>query len=259
MSGVALVTGANRGLGRETCLRLARTGKHVLLTARSLEAATEAVAELRAEFERGSIEALELDVTDDASIGRAFEHVVGSGERLDVLVNNAGVAFDGFDADVARRTIEVNLFGAERTTYAFASIMTDGGRVVMVSSESGTISRLSEALRERFCDPALDRAGLHALVNEFIEDVMAERSQRSGWPTSAYAVSKAAMNALTRIAARDLPHLRINAVSPGWVRTRMGGSGAPRSLAEGAGSIVWATGVDVPTGGFFRDGRRIPW
>lgn len=232
---------------------------HVVSTARELEAATRVADEIGTELERISLEPLQLDVTDDRSITRTVEHLSEEGKPLDVLVNNAGIALDGFDPDVARRTIAVNTYGAERVTNALLPIMKDGGRIVMVSSESGSLSQFSDDLRRRFLDPSLDRDGLHALLDEFVTDVAAERCQRHGWPASAYAVSKAGMNALTRILARENPRLRINAVSPGWVKTRMGGSGAPRSVDEGAASIVWATGPEVPTGGFFRDGHPIAW
>jgi NAD(P)-dependent dehydrogenase (short-subunit alcohol dehydrogenase family) len=264
MSQIALVTGGNRGLGRETCLRLAQAGMHVMSTARELEAAKDTADELGAELEQdsleqGSLEPIELDVTDSASIARAVERVSRANGRLEVLVNNAGIALDGFDPDVARRTIAVNTHGAEHVTEAFLPLMADGGRIVMVSSESGSLSQFSDDLQQRFLDPSLDRARLQALLAEFIADVEAERCRQRGWPSSAYAVSKAGMNALTRILARENPRLHINAVSPGWARTRMGGSGATRSISEGAASIVWAAGHDVPTGGFFRDGRPLPW
>lgn len=259
MTGIALVTGANRGLGRETSRRLAEHGMHVVSTARDLGAARSMAEELGERLERGSLDPVELDVTDPASIERVREQLSSLGTRLEVLVNNAGIALHGFDAEVARRTIAVNALGAERVTDTLVSLMPDGARVVMVSSESGSLSKFSDDLRRRFLDPSLDRGQLHALLDEFVTDVATECFRRRGWPGSAYAVSKAGMNALTRILAREHPRLRINAVSPGWVRTRMGGSGASRSVGEGAASIVWATSPDAPTGGFFRDGRPLPW
>lgn len=100
-------------------------------------------------------------------------------------------------------------------------------------------------------------------MERFIAEVESGRYRQSGWPGSAYRVSKAGLNALTRLPAAELAprRIRVNAVCPGWVRTDMGGSSAPRSLAEGAASIVWAALIDDggPSGGFFRDGRRISW
>jgi len=139
----------------------------------------------------------------------------------------------------------------------------DGGRIVMVSSGMGEVSALSPELRKRFMATNLDRATLVGLVQEFVRDVALGRHAERGWPTSAYRVSKVGLNALARVLAAELAprHIKVNAVCPGWVRTAMGGSGAPRSLEQGAESIAWAAllGADGPTGGFFRDGQRIAW
>ena len=101
------------------------------------------------------------------------------------------------------------------------------------------------------------------LLNRFVRDVAAGRPLERGWPANAYRISKVGLNAFTRILARELTGLavRVNAVSPGWVRTAMGGPGATRTVEEGARGIVWAAlvGPDGPTGGFFRDGQPIPW
>ena len=133
----------------------------------------------------------------------------------------------------------------------------------MVSSGMGELAGVEAGLRARFTDPALTRDGVAALAREFVADVVAGRHRERGWPSSAYRVSKIALNALVRVWAPELAGqgIVINAVCPGWVRTDMGGRGAPRSVEKGAASIVWAAtlaGGDV-TGGFFRDGRRIDW
>jgi carbonyl reductase 1 len=252
----ALVTGGNRGLGRGVCRRLARAGMHVMLSGRDLEDVRAALEDLR---NAGAVQPLQLDVTDEASIDAAFETFTAAHDHLDVLVNNAGIALDGFDADVARRTLDANFYGAARVTDRFLPAMADGGRIVMVSSGVGSLSKFSQQLQQRFLDPNLDRDSLCALVEQFVANVEAGRHTERGWPTTAYGVSKAAVNALTRILAREHPRLRVNAVCPGWVRTDMGGPSATRSIEEGAASIAWATGHDVPTGGFFRDGHRIQW
>jgi NAD(P)-dependent dehydrogenase (short-subunit alcohol dehydrogenase family) len=128
----------------------------------------------------------------------------------------------------------------------------------MVSSGLGSLSAFPPALARRF-DPAPTLPALLALVDEYLAD--AESGRRRGWP-SAYTVAKAALNALSRILAEGLgERARVNAVSPGWVRTRMGGSGAPKSLAEGVAGLVWAATLpaDGPTGGFFEDGEALRW
>ena len=250
---VALVTGANRGLGFEAARLLLLRGWSVLVAARDRESGNEAVEALGkgARF-------VALDVTDRESVTALSKQLDGP---LSALVNNAGSSFDGFDVGVARRTLEVNYRGPVRVTDTLADKLAPGANVVMVSSAMGELSRFSPELGRRFLDPALGRVELAALVSEFVERV--GRGELGGFPRNAYSVSKAALNAFTRIAARELAPkgVRVNAVCPGWVRTRMGGKSAPRSLEQGAGGIVWAAtlGERGPSGGFFRDGRAIDW
>lgn len=241
---IAVVTGANRGLGEEIARQLEAAGVRVVRTSR----------EARRGFET-------LDVT------RA-EHAEALAARLggvDVVVNNAGVSLDGFDADVARRTLDVNVVGAMRVTDAFLPTMRAGGRVVMISSGMGTVSSLGSALRAKWLDPSMTREGLRALMDAFVRDVGAGSHGKNGWPSNAYSVSKIAMNALVRVLARELAgdprRILVNAESPGWVRTRMGGRSAPGSVEDGARTAVWLALLPEggPTGGFFRDERPIDW
>jgi carbonyl reductase 1 len=260
----ALVTGANRGLGLETARQLASQGLAVIVTSRE-EAAARAAADALAKGKPpGQVTALPLplDVGEPVQITAAAEHLRAAGTTLDVLVNNAGIAMDGFNAEVARRTIEVNFLGPLRVTEALVSLVPAGGTIVMVSSGMGELSGVDDHLRARFTDPKLTRDGLVALAQEFVADVEAGRHRERGWPSSGYRVSKISLNALVRVWAPELGARRIiiNAVCPGWVRTDMGGHGASRSVEKGAASIVWAaTRVGEPNGGFFRDGRRIDW
>jgi NAD(P)-dependent dehydrogenase (short-subunit alcohol dehydrogenase family) len=222
MQRVALVTGANRGIGRAVAEGLAERGFRTLLTARDADAAAAAASAMT-----GDVVARRMDVTDADSI-RA---VAGELDRLDVLVNNAGVLYDTWqrpsDADLeqVREALEVNLLGAWRTTQAMLPLMSAGGRIVNVSSGAGSLTGMS-----------------------------------SGTP--AYGVSKAALNALTIKLAGELRGrgLLVNAVCPGWVATDMGGPGG-RPVEQGAASVLWAVDLpdDGPTGGFFRDGRPIAW
>lgn len=256
----ALVTGANQGLGLETCRQLAERGFHVILTSRN-EAAGKAAAKTLADAGL-SVEHRKLDVSKAADIDSLATALESEGRHIDVLVNNAAVEFDGFDADVARNTLAVNFYGVAAVTDRFRELVPDGGVIVMVSSGAGELSQFPPALRARFDDLALTRESLDALMRSFVDDVAAGRHREKGWPSSAYRVSKAGLNALTRLVARELAgrHIAVNAVCPGWVRTRMGGQSAPRHVNEGGASIVWAALVDQgTTGGFFRDGKRIQW
>ncbi len=220
---VALVTGANRGIGLEVCRQLAHNGHEVILGSRDKAKGERAAAGID---ER--VRALQLDVADRQSVGRAAQEL----EHLDVLVNNAAILYDTWanavDTDLAEvhEALETNLFGAWRMTQAFLPHLRRSahGRIVNVSSGSGSLSEMS--------------AG-----------------------TPAYSVSKAALNALTRILAAELRNDRIlvNAICPGWTDTDMGQGGRP--VSEGAAGIVWAAELpdDGPTGGFFRDGRPLAW
>lgn len=222
---VALVTGGARGLGYEICRQLARAGIHVWLTARDLTRAEHAASALRRD---GDVRAAELDVSDPDSPTR----LAGRIERLDILVNNAAIDYDTdahaltVDLDRVHRALQTNLFGAWRTAQAFAPLMraSPHGRLVNVSSEGGSITEMG--------------AGLPA-----------------------YHTSKLALNGLTRMLAAELQAdgVLVNSVCPGWTATDMGGGGRP--VADGARSVTWACllGDDGPTGGFFRDGRPLPW
>jgi carbonyl reductase 1 len=203
-----------------------------------------------------------LDVTQRDSIDQLAEQV---GDGLDILINNAGISMKGFDANVARGTLAVNFWGAKNVTDRLLPLVRSGGRIVMVSSGMGELSSVSPALRERFLDPSLTVNQLTELVDSFVSDVAAGKHGERGWPSSAYRVSKVALNALTRVLSRDLAsdprHILINAACPGWVRTNMGGTGAPRSPEQGARTPVWLALLPEggPTGGFFRDQRTIDW
>jgi NAD(P)-dependent dehydrogenase (short-subunit alcohol dehydrogenase family) len=224
---VALVTGGNRGIGLEACRRLAASGMRVVLTARAPEKGEEAAGRLRDEgldvvYER-------LDVADGGSVTACARRLSEAGTSVDVLVNNAGVypteGVLSVSEETFRGALEINTVGPFLACRAFVPAMIERGygRVVNVSSGSGSFGE--------------------------------------GLGPAAYAVSKAALNALTVKLARALKgDVKANAMCPGWVRTDMGGAGAPRSPEEAVDTLLWLATLptDGPNGGFFRDRSPIP-
>jgi NAD(P)-dependent dehydrogenase (short-subunit alcohol dehydrogenase family) len=227
--GIALVTGANRGIGLEVVRQLAQRGFTTVLGSRDPDKGR-AVAEGLGGLD---VDPRRLDVAEPDSVRALASEVEDEYGRLDVLVNNAGIHYDtwesGVDADLdlVHEALETNLFGAWRTTQACLPLLrrSEHGRIVNVSSGAGSLNSM-------------------------------------GAGTPAYSISKAGLNALTRILAAELRRagILVNAVCPGWVATDMGGPGG-RPVEQGAGSVMWAVLLpdDGPTGGFFRDGRQLDW
>ena len=226
---IALVTGANRGLGKEVSRQLAEQGYDVLLTARSLAKAQAAVADLG----HPNLYPAQLNVADPVSITKLEQQVAAEFDRLDILINNAAIHYDTWqrvinaNLTVVHEALETNTFGPWRMVQVFLPLLRQGkhARIVNVSSRGGSLANID-----------------------------------GGIP--AYRMSKAALNALTLMLASELREDRIlvNAICPGWVATDMGGPGG-RPVAEGARGIVWAATLpaDGPTGGFFRDQQPVSW
>jgi carbonyl reductase 1 len=242
----ALVTGANRGIGFAIAEGLVAAGLRVFTAARRADAARRTADALGGE-------PVVLDVADPAS----REAAASALPTLDVVVHNAGVALDGFDGPVVRRTLAVNTHGPMALTRSLP--LAPGARVVAVSSGLGELSGMHRPHRARFADPELTEAGLRALLEEFQAAVDAGTSQEAGWPSSAYRVSKAGLNAWVRITARDRSDLSINAACPGWVATDMGGAHAPRTPAQGADTPIWLALTPPGSGRFYRDRLEIPY
>jgi NAD(P)-dependent dehydrogenase (short-subunit alcohol dehydrogenase family) len=228
---VALVTGANRGLGFETSRQLAQLGLTVILSARDFTKGGIAARQLA---ERGlDVVAFELDVSNQGHMSKIANQIEQRFGRLDVLVNNAAILYDTWqsavnaDLEVVNQALTTNLFGPWKLSQLCIPLMKRNkyGRIVNVSSGAGSLQYMT-----------------------------------SGSP--AYSVSKAALNAFSRILAADLhgTGILVNSVDPGWVATDMGGGGG-RPIEEGAKGIVWAATLpdNGPSGGFFFDGKPAPW
>ena len=234
---VALVTGFNRGIGFEIAKQLALKKIQVVLTSRN---PTNGEAALRKLARDGAkkVVFMQLDVSNQVSVDGLSNEVEKTFGRLDILVNNAGILIDrddvvasNADLEIVKATLETNLIGAWRMCKAFIPLMKKNGygRIVNVSSGAGEFEYMA--------------------------------TSGGYWP--AYSVSKASLNALTVMLASELrgTNILVNAVCPGWVRTDMGGSNAPRSVEEGAATPVWLATLPEggPTGHNFYDKKQISW
>jgi len=227
---IAVVTGANKGIGFEVARDLARKGFHVFLGARDKKAGRAAEEKLRKD---GQVTFLKIDIANRESVERAPEEFSRQANRLDALVNNAGILLDDdkdiltITPDIFETTLRTNTLGALLVSQAFVPFLkkSDAPRIVNVSSTGGQLTDGAD-----------------------------------GW-APAYCISKTALNGVTSQLAAALPKFAVNSVCPGWVRTDMGGANATRSIAEGAAGIVWLA-ADAPqkeTGKFWRDRKVIPW
>jgi len=226
----ALVTGASKGIGYEVARELARMSFRVFIGARNVKAGRAAAEKLGKD---GNVSLLAIDVADPKSIRRAADELARQTDRLDVLVNNAGVlADDDKDAltitpEIFEATLRTNTLGPWLVAQTVAPLLKKSRepRIVNVSSGGGQLEDGAD-----------------------------------GW-APVYCVSKTALNGVTVQLAAALPKCAVNSVCPGWVRTDMGGESAPRSVAEGAATIVWLA-TDAPhdlTGKFVKDRKVIPW
>ena len=233
---VALVTGANRGIGLEIVRQLGRLGVMPIIASRELDKGKRAAEQLASEGLEPAV--VQLDVDDPQSIATGVANAKDLFGRIDILVNNAGILIDGPSSgaptvenvplSIVQQTFTTNIFGPLLMIQAVLPTMKEigYGRIVNLSSGLGQLSEMG-----------------------------------GGYP--AYRMSKAAMNTLTRTLASDLGHgdIKVNAMCPGWVKTDMGGPEATRSPEEGAETAVWLATLDDsgPTGGFFRDKKQIAW
>lgn len=240
---VALVTGANRGIGLEVCRQLAQKNIQVILSSRNSAQGLSAQQQLKDEHLK--VEYTQLDVTQQEGVDATYQFVTKIFGRLDILVNNAGALLDPprhppdfndqasvslfqSNLDVIRNSMETNTYGAIRLIQKFVPLMKKNGygRIVNISSGMGQLAEMN-----------------------------------GGWP--GYRLSKTALNAITRIAADELQgtNILVNSICPGWVKTNMGGPDAELSVQEAATSIVWAATLEDgdPSGGFFRECNKIEW
>lgn len=230
---IALVTGGNKGIGLEISRQLGQAGFRVFLTARDRQRGEEASKKLQQDGL--NVEFLQLDVADETSIEQLTKELASRIDHLDVLVNNAGILLDApsdsivqVESAVILQTIETNTLGPLRLIQKLVPLLTKSkaGKVINVSSGGGQLTDMGD------------------------------------W-APAYSLSKTALNSVTAMMAAALKdkNITVNSICPGWVRTDMGGSTAPRSVEQGADTVTWLA-TEAPsdlTGTFLRDRKVIPW
>ncbi len=236
MNRIALVTGANRGLGLATAKKLLSQGYHVVLAARHLQSLEAEIPNLKKIG--GSFDLRELDVSQNQNLAEFCKAFLKDFKNIHVLVNNAGVLLDRDEkADQTPMNTTKDTLVKTLTTNTFAPLLLIQGFLPkMIEQNYGRIVNVSSGMGE-----------LTAMEGNFLS----------------YRMSKTSLNVITRVFSKELQgkDILINSVCPGWVKTDMGGAGATRSLDEGISGIVWAATIPAggPTGGFFRDGKPLDW
>lgn len=271
---VAVVTGGNKGIGLAIVRALCKQFEgDVYLTARDTERGEAAVKDLTSEGLKPKFQ--QLDINDISSITRAAAFFKDAYGGVDVLVNNAGIAFKNADptpfAIQAEVTLKTNFFATRDMLTQFLPLIKAGGRVVNVSSFVGsrTLNGCSKELQERFRSEDITEDELVGLMQRFVEKTKTEEHKKDGWPETAYGVSKTGLTTLSMILARRLskerPHdeILLNACCPGWVRTDMAGDKAPKSPDEGAITPVYLAllpqGATEPHGRFVSEKEVQQW
>ncbi|XP_020387779.1 carbonyl reductase [NADPH] 1 [Rhincodon typus] len=271
---VAVVTGANKGIGLEVVRALCRQFEgDVYLTSRDRERGQQALHELQQEQLKPFYH--QLDITDRQSIRELCTFMTHKYGGIDVLINNAGIAFKvadttpfGIQAEV---TLATNFFGTRDVCTELLPIIKPQGRVVNVSSVSGSMAlqKCSQELQKKFRSSTITEEELVELMKKFVEDAKRGIHNEQGWPSSAYGVSKIGVTVLSRIHARMLRKNRaadgilLNACCPGWVKTDMAGPNAPGTAEEGAVTPVYLAllpeGAEAPHGEFVSNKTVQKW
>ncbi|QIW95714.1 hypothetical protein AMS68_001232 [Peltaster fructicola] len=285
---IAVVTGGNKGIGLAIVRNLAleypksslQPGRLVIyLTARSNERGQAALKELQSDSQLSRVKVLEkdggnvkitfhaLDISQTKSIQDFRDHLKQAHtDGIDIVINNAGIALEGFDTDVVKHTLETNYYGTLEATQDLLPLLRPDGRLVNVSSASGKLNKYSSDVREAFLKAAeTDVPAVTSLMESFKSAVAEGREKEAGFPSAAYAVSKAGVTAMTKaIAKKEASNGRnvlINACCPGYVNTDMTRGGGTNTPDEGATTPVLLALGDIKgvTGGFWQSEKQVEW
>ncbi|KAF2036147.1 carbonyl reductase [Setomelanomma holmii] len=285
-SRIGVVTGANKGIGLAIVRQLAlqypksplNTGPFLIyLTARDQGRGEAALRSLEQDAQLKKAKALKadgglaeikfhaFDVTDSASVERLAKHLKEKhDEGIDFVINNAGIAMNGFDADVVKTTLHCNYYNTLSATRTFLPLLKPTGRIVNVASTAGSLSKYSPAIRERFL-AAKSEADITSIMQEFQESVTAGKEKEAGFPSAAYAVSKAGLIGGTRAIATELQEkgsgVLVDSCCPGYVNTDMTKGNGTKTPDAGASTPVYLALHELgsKSGAFYRDEKEIEW
>jgi len=241
---VALVTGANQGIGYEIAVGLLKEPNLIVLVgARNPDRGKEALEKLNSPHAKF----LQLNIDSNEEITNAAQHVKDTYGGLDILVNNAAIAWSGNDwnEEVVRTTLHTNYFQTKKMIEVFGPLIRENGRIVNLSSTVGFLSHTNnEVVRSRLADPTLTPERIDALANEFINAVIDGSYEQKGWRKSAYGISKTLLNCYSRwvianTATLYKPGVKVYVCCPGYCNTRMTKGNGIRPASKGAETPVW--------------------
>jgi len=258
-----IVTGGNKGIGFSIVKLLAQNSinNKVILTSRNVELGLKAVENLALP----NVSYMQLDICDKYSIQKFAEDFKKQYSHINVLINNAAIAFKGdrFDHEVASVSVNTNYFGVLQVIETLFPLLISGSRIINVASTAGSLNILkSNELKLKFTSPTLTIDELNILMNQFIDDVKTNTYQEKGWPRSAYGISKVGVIALTYILARNDKNIFVNCCCPGFVKTDMSSQRGAKTPDEGADTPVWLALLPLEStvnGKFFADRAERPW
>lgn len=265
MTKVAVVTGSNKGIGLEIARKLCNSGFRTILACRNEQLGLEAERCLKSEG--GMAEFRSLDISSRESVEQFAAGLGNDYPAIDVLVNNAAIAYKNADPTPftmqVRPTIFVNYFGTLWVTEALLPLLlkSDSPRIVNIASEAGHLSIFkSESKRNTISSSSLTIDELNEFMLAFVEAVETEKHTEEGWPNTCYGTSKAAVIALTKILARQEPNIMVNACCPGYCATDMSSHRGKKTAEEGARTPAMLATLDsFASGGFYSEGHQIEW
>lgn len=266
---IVVVTGSNKGIGKaivEKLLREAPEFDIVLMTARTESLGLTAKEELESlGISHPRLDYHNLDITSPSSISEFTEFISTKYGSIDVLINNAGIAWkgDAFDSEVAEGTLGTNFYGTVNFTEAMLPHIKDGGKVISISSYTALTRRMPVGdARNKASSEQITREELFSLASDFLNGVRDGNYAEKGWPRTAYGISKVLLNCYTRVLAAEVQtrNIKVNCVDPGWVRTDMAGPNATSEPEEGARTPVFLAKYEGPESGkFWKNSEVVGW